>query len=181
MILGEGAATLILERWEHAEARGATILGEVSGSGASSDAHHITQPQGDGAVNAIRAAHADAGLPLDTPLLISSHGTATEMNDRTESWALGQVYGESLSANRIIATKSAHGHLMGGAGAIEFLLGVLAIQRGVAPPVLNYLGHDPECDVPLVLGESQAIDYQYLVSNSFAFGGANSVLVARKI
>jgi nodulation protein E len=181
MILGEGAATLILETWDHAEKRGAPILGELIGTGASSDAFHITQPQGDGAITAIKAAHQDSGVPLDTPLLVSSHGTGTEMNDKTEAQALNTVYGERMRDNLVIATKSAHGHLFGGAGAIEFLLGVLAIQRGVAPPVLNYLGPDPACDVPLVLGEARPIDYQYLLSNSFAFGGLNSVLMAKRV
>lgn len=181
MILGEGAATLVLERRDHAVARGAPILGELIGAGASSDAFHITQPQGDGAVAAIRAAHEDAGLAMDAPVLISSHGTATEMNDKVEAAALKTVYGAHLSQNRVIATKSAHGHLMGGAGAIELLIGVLALQRRTAPAVLNYLGPDPECDVPLVLGEPQPIDYEHLVSNSFAFGGLNSVLVARRV
>jgi nodulation protein E len=181
MVLGEGAATLILERWEHAQARGAEILGELIGSGSSSDAFHITQPQGEGAVTAIRAAHADSGVSVDTPVLVSSHGTGTEMNDKTEAQALNVVYGDKIKDNLVIATKSAHGHLFGGAGAIEFLIGVLAIQRGLAPPVLNYLGPDPECDVPLVLGETRAIDYQVLVSNSFAFGGLNSVLMAKRV
>jgi len=181
MVLGEGAATLIIERWEHAQARGATILGELMGSGSSSDAYHITQPQGDGAVTAMRAAHEDAGIPLDAPALISSHGTGTELNDKTESWALKTVYGDKLKGDLVIATKSAHGHLFGGAAALEFLIGVLAIQRGAAPPVLSYLGPDPECDVPLVLGEARPIDYDVLVSNSFAFGGLNSVLIARKV
>ncbi len=181
MILGEGAATLILETWTHAVGRGAKILGELIGSGASSDAFHITQPQGEGAVKAIRAAHADAGVPTDTPVLISSHGTGTEMNDKTEAQALNTVYGDALKDDRVIATKSAHGHLFGGAGAIEFLLGVLALQRGRAPPVLNYIGPDPACDVPLVLGEARPIDYEVLVSNSFAFGGLNSVLMARRV
>jgi nodulation protein E len=181
MVLGEGAATLILERWEHAQARGAEILGELIGSGSSSDAFHITQPQGEGAVTAIRAAHADSGVSVDTPVLVSSHGTGTEMNDKTEAQALNVVYGDKIKDNLVIATKSAHGHLFGGAGAIEFLIGVLAIQRGLAPPVLNYLGPDPECDVPLVLGETRAIDYQVLVSDSFAFGGLNSVLMAKRV
>ncbi len=181
MVLGEGAATLVLEDWDHAQARGATILGEVAGSGASSDAFHITQPQGDGAVSAMRAALADAGVELQTPVLVSAHGTGTELNDKTETAALREVYGVGMDRNLVIATKSQHGHLFGGAGAIEFILGVLAIQRRIAPPVLNYLGPDPECDVPLALGEARAIDFEVLVSNSFAFGGLNSVLVARRV
>ena len=181
MILGEGAATVILEDWDHAVARGATILGEVIGSGASSDAFHITQPDGEGAVTALREALEDAGVDPSTPVLISAHGTGTGMNDKTEAGAIREVFGEALARDLVIATKSQHGHLLGGAGAIEFILGVLAIQRGVAPPVLNYLGPDPECEVPLVLEQAQAIDYEVLVSNSFAFGGLNSVLVAKKV
>jgi nodulation protein E len=181
MVLGEGAATLLLESEEHARARGAQILGEVSGAGASSDAFHITQPQGEGAEKAIRAALADASLGIDTPVLISAHGTGTEMNDKTEAGALNAVFGEHMAQNRVIATKSQHGHLFGGAGAIELILGVLAIERGMAPPVLNYLGPDPQCDVPLVLGEAARIDYAALVSNSFAFGGLNSVLVVKRV
>jgi nodulation protein E len=181
MILGEGAATLILENWAHAEARGAKILGEVIGSGSSSDAFHITQPQGEGAVKAMRAALADAGVAVETPLLISSHGTGTELNDKTEAQALRTVFGEGLKTDLVIATKSAHGHLFGGAGAIELILGVLALQHRIAPPILNYLGPDPECDVPLVLGEAKPIDYEVLLSNSFAFGGLNSVIMARRV
>lgn len=181
MVLGEGAATLVLESEAHARARGATILGEVSGAGASSDAFHITQPQGEGAVKAIRAAMADAGLSVDQPVLVSAHGTGTELNDKTEAGALNTVFGERMAQNLVIATKSSHGHLFGGAGAIEFILGVLAIQRGMAPPILNYLGPDPECAVPLAVGEARPIDYPAMISNSFAFGGLNSVLVAKRV
>ena len=181
MVLGEGAATLILETWEHAEARGATILGEVIGSGSSSDAFHITQPQGEGAVKAIRAALTDAGVAVETPMLISSHGTGTELNDKTEAQAIRTVFGDSLKNDLVIATKSAHGHLFGGAGAIELIIGVLALERRIAPPVLNYLGPDPQCDVPLVLGGARSIDYAVLLSNSFAFGGLNSVLMAKRV
>ena len=181
MILGEGAATVILEDWDHAVARGVAILGEVIGSGASSDAFHITQPDGEGAVTALREALEDAGVDPAAPLLISAHGTGTGMNDKTEAGAIREVFGAHLADDLVIATKSQHGHLLGGAGAIEFILGVLAIQRGIAPPVLNYLGPDPECEIPLALGEAKAVDYEVLVSNSFAFGGLNSVLVARRV
>ncbi len=181
MVLGEGAATLILESEAHAKARGATILGEISGAGASSDAFHITQPQGEGAEKAIRAALKDARVPPDTPVLISAHGTGTEMNDKTEAGALNAVFGAGMAGNLVMATKSQHGHLFGGAGAIELILGVLALQRGMAPPILNYLGPDPACDVPLALGEARAVDYPALISNSFAFGGLNSVLVAKRV
>ena len=181
MILGEGAASLVLEDLDHARARGAVVYAEVAGAGASSDAFHLTQPDGEGAVRAMRAAHADAGLALDAPSLISTHGTGTPLNDKMEAEAIRQVYGAGLDRRRVIATKSAHGHLLGGAGAIEFLVGVLALRAGLAPPVLNYLGPDPECELPLVLETPRPFEAEALVSNSFAFGGLNSVLIARRV
>lgn len=180
MVLGEGAAALVLESYEHAKARGATIIAELSGYGATSDAHHITMPHGRGAEAAIRAAHEDAGVPLDTPVLISSHGTGTPLNDKVESAALRAVYGDSLSQNRVIATKSSHGHLIGGAGALELVTGILALNRRTVPGVLNGLGPDPECDAPVAWKTEQG-DYDVLVSNSFAFGGLNAVLIARRV
>ena len=181
MVLGEGAATLVLEDLGHAKARGATIYAEVAGAGATSDAFDLTRPHGVGAIRAMKAAHAEAGLPFDAPALISTHGTGTPLNDKTEADAIRQVYGEALGRHQVIATKSAHGHLLGGAGAIELLAGILSLREGLAPPVLNYLGPDPECDLPLALGAPQPFAAEALVSNSFAFGGLNSVLVARRI
>jgi nodulation protein E len=181
MVLGEGAASLVLEDLEHARARGATIYAEVAGAGASSDAFHLTQPDGAGAVKAISLAHADAGLARDAPALISTHGTGTPLNDKMEAEAIRQVYGPGLDRHQVIATKSAHGHLLGGAGAIEFLIGLLALREGLAPPVLNFQGADPDCDLPLVLGAPQPLAAEVLVSNSFAFGGLNSVLIARRV
>ena len=181
MVLGEGAASIVLEDYEHAVARGATIYAELTGAGGSSDAFHLTQPDGVGAVSAIRAAYEDAGIGPDTPSLISAHGTATPLNDKTEAGAIREVTGEYLNRHAVIATKSAHGHLLGAGGAIEFLIGVLALREGKAPPILNYLGPDPECELPLVLGEAQAVDAEVLVSNAFAFGGLNSVLIAKRV
>ena len=178
LILGEGAATLVLESEDHARARGAAIFGELAGEGASSDAHHLTAPSGEGAVRALRLAHADAGLPMDAPLLYSAHGTGTLLNDRTEAAALREVYGEALDASLVIATKSAHGHLIGAGGALEFLLGLEALRHGLAPPVLNGLGQDPDCAAP-VAWTPTPIACDALVSASFAFGGLNSVLVGR--
>ena len=180
LVLGEGAAMLVLESEAHARARGATIHAELAAMGTSSDAHHLTAPHPEGAAAALRAAHAEAGLALDAPVLISSHGTGTALNDKTETQAMRAVYGAEMANKTVIATKSAHGHLIGGGGALEFLLGVLALQHGVAPPVLNWLGPDPDCDVPLAL-EPTPIDYDALVSSSFAFGGLNAVLVARRL
>lgn len=179
MMLGEGAAILVLESEAHALARGARPLAEILGSGASSDAHHMTHPSGAGAVQAMQSALADSGISTDTPMLISSHGTGTVANDRTEAEALHQVFGNTLNNSTVIATKSAHGHLCGAAGAMELLIGLLALRNRLAPPVLNYLGFDPDCALPLPLGTTKPINYRVLLSNSFAFGGLNSVLVAR--
>lgn len=178
MALGEGAAVLVLESASHARSRGATILGELAGYGASSDAVHITTPDKEGIVRAIQAAHCDAAVDPATPALISAHGTGTPLNDAAEAEALHAVYGDSLARHAVIATKSAHGHMIGATGAMEFLLGMVALREAVAPPVLNHLGPDPACDVPLVLAESR-IGQRVLVSNSFAFGGLNAVLIGR--
>jgi len=180
MVLGEGAATLVLEDLDHARARGATIHAEVIGAGASSDAFDLTQPDGVGATKAMAQARADAGIRLDEPCLISAHGTGTPLNDKMEAQALGEVFGRDLERHCVIATKSAHGHLLGAGGAIEFVAGLGALKAGLAPPILNYLGPDPDCVLPLALGPPCSISHEVLVSNSFAFGGMNSVLVARR-
>jgi nodulation protein E len=180
MVLGEGAATLVVEDLDHAHARGATIHAELIGAGASSDAFDLTQPDGDGAVRAMAQAYADAGIGLDQPCLISAHGTGTPLNDKTEAKALRALFGEHIARHRVIATKSGHGHLIGAGGAIEFVAGLRALQAGLAPPILNYLGPDPDCDLPLALGAPQPIGCEVLMSNAFAFGGLNSVLVARR-
>lgn len=178
MVLGEGAAVLVLESEGHARERGATVLGELAGYGASSDAAHITAPDREGIVRAIRAAHADARVDTGEPALISAHGTGTPLNDVAEMEAMEAVYGLSLARHAVIATKAAHGHMIGATGAMEFLLGLMALREGVAPPVLHHLGRDPACDGPLVL-ERRAIDQRILISNSFAFGGLNAVLIGR--
>ena len=179
LVLGEGAATLILEDEAHARDRGARILAEVAGSGSTADARHITQPDAENAAAAIAAAHTDAGIGDDSSLLISAHGTGTRLNDRSEAAALRIAYTKSLVRHRIIATKSAHGHMLGASGAMEFLIAILALNQGVAPPILGYLGPDPECDLPLVLSP-EPIRCEAAVSASFAFGGLNCVLIAKK-
>lgn len=179
MVLGEGAAVLVLESERHARERGARLYGELAGYGLSSDATHMTAPDVAGITAALRAAHEDAGVAPDAPALISAHGTGTALNDPAETAALHQVYGPALERHRVIATKSAHGHMIGATGAIEFLLGLRALAEGMAPPVLNYLGADPACDLPLVL-EPQAFEPDVLVSSSFAFGGLNAVLIGRR-
>ena len=178
MVLGEGAAMLILESERHALARGAHILGEVAGYGATSDAGQITAPQQSTIELAIRHALADAGANTSEPALISAHGTGTPLNDVCEAAALRNVYGDNLGRAIVIATKSAHGHLIGASGALQFILGLKALSAGTAPPILNHLGMDPDCVLPLAL-EPTSIGCGLLVSNSFAFGGLNAVLIGR--
>lgn len=180
MVLGEGAAVLVLESEEHAAARGARSLGVLAGYGATSDAGQMTAPDVDGMAGALRCAHEDARIGTDAPLLISAHGTGTALNDTTESAALRSVYGEALDRHRVIATKSAHGHMIGAGGAMEFLIGMKALSAGFAPGILNYLGDDPDCaDIPLATtGHDFAAEA--LVSNSFAFGGLNAVLIGTR-
>lgn len=178
MVLGEGAAVVVLESEAHAAARGARILGELAGYGAASDAADMTAPDSAGIETAIRAAHEDAAILPDEPALISTHGTGTRLNDPAEAAAIRAVYGSALARHTAIATKSAHGHLIGATAALEFVIGMEALSRGAAPPVLGHLGTDPECDLPLALGPTP-IDHRVLVSNSFAFGGLNAVLIGR--
>jgi nodulation protein E len=180
MVLGEGAATLVLEDLEHARSRGATVHAELIGAGASSDAFDLTQPDGVGAASAMAEAYADAGIAPDTPCLVSAHGTGTPLNDKVESQALRQVLGADLVRHRVIATKSAHGHALGAGGAIELVAGAQALIHQLAPPVLGYLGPDPDCGLPLALGAPAPLQAEVLVSNSFAFGGLNAVLIARR-
>ena len=178
MVLGEGGVTLILEDADHARRRGAKIYAEAAGTASSADAAHITQPDVKSAAAAIRAAHADADLALGEPLLINAHGTGTKLNDKTEAAAFRMIYGDAVKQHRVIASKSAHGHLLGATGAMEFLIGILALKNRLAPPILGYLGPDEECDLPLVL-KPEPISCNALVSPSFAFGGLNSVLIAK--
>jgi nodulation protein E len=178
MVLGEGGATLVLEEEEHARKRGARIYAEICGSGSTADARHITQPDAENAAATIMAAHKDAGIGTDEPILYSAHGTGTRLNDRAESMALRLAYPSGLDRHRVIATKSAHGHMLGATGAMELLIAIQALLEHTAPPILNYVGRDPECDLPLVL-EPEPFHGRVTVSASFAFGGLNSVVIAR--
>jgi nodulation protein E len=180
MTLGEGGAALVLEEAGHARARGATILAELAGVGLSSDAFHWTQPSLEGAVTAMTEACAQAGLAETETVLISAHGTGTPLNDRNEAAAIHAVFGRRAKAHPVIATKSAHGHLIGAATALQGVIGLEALNVGLAPPILGWLGPDPECDLDLVLGEARPIDADALLLNAFAFGGLNTSLVFRR-
>jgi nodulation protein E len=180
LILGEGGAMLVLEPREQALARGTTIYAEITGFGASADAHHITQPTASGPAQAMHAALADAGISCDAIGYVNAHGTGTISNDMVESRAIQQVFPASSDRVLVSSTKSMHGHTLGAAGAIEAVATILALRNGIVPPTINFTEPDPECDINLVANECQAAVMEYGLSNSFAFGGLNAVLAFRR-
>ena len=177
MVLGEGGAVLMLEAWDHAQARGAAILGELVGWGMSSDAFHITQPSPEGQARAMRQAARQAGALERDDILVSAHGTGTPLNDAAETRSLVEVFGARARAMPVIATKSAHGHLIGGSAALQAALGLRALAQGLAPPIQNFTTRDPECDLDLVVGTARPIASRLLLQNAFAFGGLNVALM----
>ena len=179
MILGEGAAMLVLEPLEAARARGATILAEIAGFGMSADACHITQPSSEGAARAMRAALRDAAIAPEQVGYINAHGTATPANDPTETAAIRSVFGEYANRLPISSTKSMHGHALGAAGALECAATVLALRDGILPPTANFNEPDPQCDLDVIPNQARMARVEYALSNSFAFGGLNAVLVLR--
>ena len=180
MVIGEGSGVLLLEELEHALKRGATIYGELAGCGMSSDASHITQPSVDGPVRAIRMALDEAGVEPGEIDYINAHGTGTRLNDSVETQVIKEVFGDHARKLAISSTKSMHGHAMGGTGAIEFVATVMAVQRGRVPPTANYTQPDPECDLDYVPNEAREKRIRAALSNSFAFGGLNAVLLVRR-
>ena len=182
-VMGEGAGVLVLERAEHAQARGATAFGRVVGYGASNDAFHITQPDPDGrgAVEAMRATLADAGAAPGDVGYLNAHGTSTPFNDRVETQAIKHVFNGSATPPPVSSTKSAIGHLLGAAGAVEAVACLEAVRRGVLPPTLNYADPDPECDLDYVPeGPREAPGLELALSNSFGFGGQNACLAVAR-
>ncbi|MGP0073942.1 MAG: beta-ketoacyl-[acyl-carrier-protein] synthase family protein [Bryobacteraceae bacterium] len=180
LILGEGAAMLVLEPLEAARARGAPILGEISGFGMSSDAFHITQPSPEGAARTMRAALADAGLAPEAIGYINAHGTATAANDVTETTAIRQVFGAHADRLAVSSTKSMHGHTLGAAGAIEAAATLLALRHGLLPPTANFTEPDPACDLDVIPNTARPAAVECALSNSFAFGGLNAVVAFRR-
>jgi 3-oxoacyl-[acyl-carrier-protein] synthase II len=176
-VMGEGAGVLILEREEHAQARGARVFGRIVGYGASNDAFDMVQPddEGEGALIAMRAALADAGVDPSEVDFISAHGTGTPINDRIETLAIHRLFG--AQAPPVSSTKSAIGHLLGAAGSTEALVCIEALRRKLLPPTINYEEPDPECDLDyLVEGAREAPGATLALSNSFGFGGQNACL-----
>lgn len=180
MVLGEGAAILILEELERARARGAPILGEIAGAGMTADAGDIVAPAVDGAARAMRQALADAAMAPGEVDYINAHGTATTMNDRTEAAAIHMVLGEQANAVLVSSTKSMHGHCIGAAGALEAAATLMALGEGVVPPTINHDEPDPEIGLDIVPNVAREAPVAAALSNSFAFGGLNAVLAFRK-
>ena len=179
MILGEGAAMFVLEPLEAARARGARIHAELVGFGMSADACHITQPSVEGAARAMRAALRSANLAPEQIGYINAHGTATLANDVTETAAIRQVFGAHADRLAISSTKSMHGHALGAAAALECLATAIALRDGVLPPTANFSEPDPACDLDVIPNVARLQQVEYALSNSFAFGGLNAVLVLR--
>jgi 3-oxoacyl-[acyl-carrier-protein] synthase II len=182
-VMGEGGAALILEDFEHAQARGATIHAEVTGYGMSADAYHITLPRpgGSGAARAMVNALANAGLTPADIGYINAHGTSTEANDSTETAAIRIAMGDDADSTPVSSTKSMTGHILGGAGAVEAVACILALRDQVLPPTINYQTPDPECDLDYVPNVKREATLDHAMSNSFGFGGHNVSLVLSKV
>lgn len=180
-VMGEGAGVLLLEEFEHAVKRGAKIYAEIAGFGMSSDASHITQPTIIGPARAIRMALEEGGVNPGDVDYINAHGTGTPLNDVTETNVIKEVFGDHARKLAISSTKSMHGHAMGATGAIEMVATVLAVDKGTIPPTANYTRPDPQCDLDYVPNEARQKEIRVAISNSFAFGGLNAVLLVRKI
>jgi nodulation protein E len=179
MVLGEGAAMFVIEPLEAARARAAKIQAEIVGFGMSADACHITQPSMEGAARAMRAALRDAALAPEAIGYVNAHGTATPANDPTETAAIRSVFGTHADRLPVSSTKSMHGHALGAAAALECLAAVIALRDGVLPPTANFNELDPECNLDVVPNCAREAQVEYAMSNSFAFGGLNAVLVLR--
>lgn len=177
MVMGEGAGVLVIEALEHARARGARVHGELVGAGMTSDAFHITQPSLAGPTAAMRQACAAAKLAPGANVLISAHGTGTSLNDSNEAAAIREVFGERTANCPVIATKSGHGHLIGGSASLQAVIALRALAEGLAPAIVNTLEPDPVCAVDLVLGAARPIAASHLLVNAFAFGGLNASLL----
>lgn len=173
---------LLLESEEHARGRGATVLAELAGYGATSDAFHITQPDenGEGAARAMARAMAQAGIEPREIGYLNAHGTSTPMNDKLETVAIKRAFGDHAKRVAISSTKSALGHLLGAAGAVEAAISIMAMQHGVLPPTVNYETPDPECDLDYIPNIARKAEVDAVMTNSLGFGGHNASLVFRR-
>ena len=181
MVLGEGAGIVVLEAWERAAGRGAAILAELAGYGATADAAHLTQPGLHAPVRAIEIALEQGALAPGDIDYVNAHGTATRLNDSAETAILARAFGAHAAKLAISSTKAMHGHAMGAAAGLEFVATVLAMRHGVAPPTINYTERDPECNLDYVPNTAREMPIRAAISNSFAFGGLNAVLAIRRV
>lgn len=181
-VMGEGSATIILEELEHARNRGARIYAELVGYGATGDAYHLTSPapNGEGAQRAMKRALRDAGMGPQDIQYINAHGTSTPANDLNETAAIKAVFGEHAAGINVSSTKSSTGHMLGAAGAVEFVIGALVMNEGIIPPTINYETPDPGCDLNYTVNTPVRRDVTAVLSNSFGFGGHNTTLVAKR-
>jgi 3-oxoacyl-[acyl-carrier-protein] synthase II len=181
-VTGEGAAVLVLELLEHAQARGARIYAEFLGYGTSADAYHVSAPaeDGSGAVQSMQRALDDAGLEAAEIDYINAHGTGTKLNDRSETIAIKKLFGDIAYERPISSTKSVHGHLLGAAGALEALICVKALGDGCLPPTINYETVDPECDLDYVPNTAREATIRTVLSNGFGLGGHNATIILGK-
>ena len=180
LVIGEGAGILVLEAWDHARDRGATPLAEVIGFGMTADAGELTAPSAEGASQAMRDALDDAGLAPEAVDYVNAHGTGTRLNDRTEVAALTQVFGAHLNRLPVSSSKSMLGHCLNAGGALEAVISVLALRHGLLPPTIGFHAEDPDCAIDCVPNQARPAALEVAMSNSFAFGGLNAVLLLRK-
>ncbi len=180
LILGEGAAMMVLEPLDRAQARGAQVLGEIAGFGMSADAADLTAPDLGGMVRALQSALADAHLEPEQIQYVNAHGTGTAANDETETRALHKAFGLHAKKLAVSSTKSMVGHALGAAGALELIATVLAVREATVPPTIGYLGADPACDLDYVPNTARSLAIEAALSNSFAFGGLNAVLAVKR-
>ncbi len=181
-IMGEGAGVLVLEEYEHAVARGATILAELVGYGCTCDAYHITapSPDGDAGIRCMQLALEDAGIAPEQIGYINAHGTSTPLNDPMESAVIKKVFGDAAKNIPVSSTKSMTGHLLGAAGGVEAIASIMALREGFLPPTINLINQDPECDLDYVPNVGREKQIEYALSNSLGFGGHNGALIFKR-